>query len=326
VTGAASGKGNHIESLVLCCDYLKPFQYAPNGLKQGTPFWATISDDGSFVFPFVSPGNYALSIIERNSTPVSLALAVGPNGLTGLQLNLTEGVEVQGTVQDQNGKSVSANVRLVPKPPANPGFNAIGQLTYTGGRPVVTQVAVMSVTRSVLRAILVPRVDPSLDAIQNLIQEAATIPMHEHSLMPGQEGQFKFQNVFPGTYVLEVNAGGVALPGREIQVGITGLSNLVFQVPAVQLTGSVVSQRGGPLPKLNYIRLALRDSDADVYYGFPNAEGDFSLTLLPGEYRVFTENLGSSVQSITDGSRDITNTNLTIEGNRNPQIVVTLRP
>jgi hypothetical protein len=79
------------------------------------------------------------------------------------------------------------------------------------------------------------------------------------------------------------------------------------------------------LPKLNYIRLVRTGSDADVFYGFPDSEGRFSLALLPGRYRVFTERLGPSVKSVSDGSRDITDTDVTFEGG-NQQIVVTLEP
>jgi hypothetical protein len=149
--------------------------------------------------------------------------------------------------------------------------------------------------------------------------------MQERSATPGQDGRFTFQNVYPGTYVLEVNSGRAALPGREIQVGTGGLTNASFQVPAVQVTGRVIAPGGGPLPKLNYIRLVRTGSDADVFYGFPDTEGRFSLALLPGRYRVFTERLGPSVKSVSDGSRDITDTDVTFEGG-NQQIVVTLEP
>ena len=61
-------------------------------------------------------------------------------------------------------------------------------------------------------------------------------------------------------------------------------------------------------------------------YGFPDPEGSFSIPLLPGRYRVFTESLGPSVQSVSDGSRDITNTEFILESGTNQQIIVTLAP
>jgi hypothetical protein len=92
------------------------------------------------------------------------------------------------------------------------------------------------------------------------------------------------------------------------------------------VTGRVIAPSGGPLPKLNYIRLVRSGTDTHIFYGFPDREGHFSFLLVPGEYRVFTERLGPSVQSVSDGSRDITNTEFTFEGGRNQQIVVTLEP
>jgi len=329
VTGrvVATGQGRRIENLVLCCDYFKEVRYSQaGGLKQGSPFTPTISDDGSFVFPFVPPGNYALSLLDRNVIPVSLALAVGQNGVTGLQLNVMEGVEVQGTVLDQSGKPVSAEVRLVPKP-AKSVLNTIDLPTPTGDRPRLWEVGTKQGPRTVLRGTLVPKAYPSLDAIQDLILEAAR--NQERSVLPDRlatpdlDGRFAIQNVYPGTYVLEVHAGSVVFPEREIQVGIGGLTNISVQVPAIQVSGRVIAPGGGPLPKLNYIRI-VRGSDADIFYGFPDADGHFNVVLVPGEYRVFTGGLGPAVQSVSDGFRDITNSDVTFEGGRNPQIVVTL--
>jgi len=315
---------------VLCCDYFKQVQYSERGLKQGIPFWPTMSDDGSFVFPSIPSGNYALSVLDRNSIPVSRALAVGPNGVTGLQLDLIEGVEVQGTILDQIGKPVPADIRLVPRAAIKQTNSEIntGPPMYTGDRPRVFESGSLPGSRFVLRGILIPRAHPSLDSVQNLIVEVATMQEHsllqDHSLTPEADGRFAFHNVFPGTYLIEVNAGGVALPGKEIQVGLTGVANLSFQVPVVQVAGRIISPGGGQLPKLNYIRLTRRGSDADVFYGFPDKAGNFSIVLAPGQYRVYTDGLGHSVQSISDGSRDITNTEVTIEVGRTPQIVVTL--
>jgi hypothetical protein len=331
----ATGSGHHLENLFLCCDYFKELRYGPNGLKQGSPFTPTISADGSFVFPFVPTGNYAMSILDRgltghqNEFPLSWALAVGPNGVTGLQLNVVEGVEVQGTVLDQIGKPVSADVRLVSRP-AKSIFTTIGQAMSTGVRPSLSEIGTPQRNRLVLRGILVPKAYPSLDEIQDVILEAARnrerTATPDRLASPEPDGKFAIHNVYPGTYALEVNAKGVVLPVREIEVGIAGLTNVSIQVPAIQVTGRVIAPRGGPLPKLNYIRVVRTASDADVFYGFPDTEGHFSLVLVPGEYRVFTESLGPAVQSVSDGLQDITNTEFKLEDGRNSQLVVTLIP
>jgi hypothetical protein len=325
VIDITTGEGIRIDNLVLCCDYFKQIQFSQNGIKQGSPFMAALSNDGSFTFPFVPTGNYAMSVVDKGEQSVSWALAVGPNGAPGLQLDLTDGGEVQGTVLDQTGMPVSADVRLVPKP-ANSVVNTISAPTHTAEGPYLFENGTKLGVRVFLRRILVPRPYPSLEDIQDLILKTVTAPERLRLATSGPDGHFTFPKVHPGTYMLDVNAGGVVLAGREIQVGLAGLSNVSLQVPAIQVTGRVVASGGSPLPKLNYIRIVRVGSDTDVFYGFPNTEGRFSLALVRGTYRVFTENLGPSVQSVSDGSRDITNTEFTVEAGRNLQIDVMLRP
>jgi beta-lactamase regulating signal transducer with metallopeptidase domain len=312
-----TGNGRRVENLVLCCDYFK--QVMANGgffgPRIGSPLTAVVSDDGSFVFPSVPPGNYVLSTVDSHVIPVSWALAVGPNGVTALRLDIAEGVEVQGTVLDQTGMPVSASVELRPKP-ANSVFITSG--------PRLASNPSKEGSRLVLQQPLIPKVDPSLDGIQDWFLEMAKRLVRSDTTAP--DGRFVFRSVYPGTYMLEVKSGGVTLPAREIQVGIAGLTSLSFQVTAIQVTGRVVASGSGPLPKLNYIRLVRSGSDTDIFYGFPDREGNFSLALVPGAYRVFTERLGLPVQSVSDGSRDITNTEVTFEAGRNPRIVVTLEP
>jgi hypothetical protein len=243
--------------------------------------------------------------VDPNVTPVSWALVVGENHVSGLQLEVSEGVEVQGTVLDQSGQPVTAVVRLRPKP-TNSAFNTISSPTNT----------------SASGPLLVRRAKLSLDGLRDWLMESTKV--HETSL--GPDGRFAFHRVYPGAYVLEVNTAGVNLLEREIQVGIAGLTNVSLQVSAIHVTGRVIAPGGSPLPKLNYIRLVRSGTDTKVFYGFPDTEGHFSFLLASGEYRVFTERLGPSVQSVSDGSRDITNAEFTVEGGRNQQIVVTLEP
>jgi hypothetical protein len=256
--------------------------------------------------------------------PVSWALAVGTNGVTGLQLDVLDGVEVQGTVVDQTGRPTSASVQLRPKP-ADAVFTTIGPPLNT---------AYAGVTLGAARFVLPaepgwgPQI-PSLERIRDRIVEVARSQVRSATAAP--DGRFEFHRVYPGNYVLEVNSGGITVPVQEIQVGLGALTNvslntsLSLQVPGIQVTGRVVGPSGAPLPKLNYIRL-VRSADSNVFYGFPDAEGRFSLVLVPGAYRVFAERLGRPVQSVSDGSRDITNAEFTVEGGRNLQIVVTLEP
>jgi hypothetical protein len=305
VVDLATGNGRRIDSLVLCCDYSQPVLMAnANTVGVASTFAATISPDGSFVFPALTPGNYLLSTADPNVIPVSWTLVVGENDVTGLQLGVSEGVEVQGTVLDQSGKPVTAFVRLRYKP-ANPVFNAIGPPTNV----------------SASRPILFPR-GSSLASVRDRLLKAA----REHSQTLGSDGRLAFKRVYPGAYVLEISKDGVSLVEREIQVGAAELTNVSLQVPLIQVSGRVIGPAGSPLPKLNYIRLARSGADSDIFYGRPDSEGHFSMVLVPGTYRVFTERLGPSVQSVSDGSRDVTNTEFTLEGGLDQQIVVTLEP
>jgi len=304
VIDMATGKSRRIENVVLCCDTSKAFLIA-NPVGAVRTFTIPVSDDGSFIFPIVPPGNYSLSVADPNIVPASWALAVGESHVAGLELNVTEGVEVQGTILDQNGEPVAAAVRLRPNPMKSVS-DVIGPPTNTTGHG----------------ALLVPRASPSLGRLQDRIVKAGK----EESDSIGPDGHFALHKVYPGAYILEINTKGVTLLEREVQIGVAGLTTLSFQVPVIHVAGRVVAPAGRPLPKLNYVRLIRTGADSDVFYGFPDTEGLFSLLLVPGDYQVFTERLGSPVQSLSNGSRDITNAEFTFDSSRNQQIVVTLEP
>jgi hypothetical protein len=331
VTGRVALQGKlRVDNMVLCCDSFRGkylFRNSEGDLvassRQGIAFMPTLSDDGSFVFEFVPAGNYVLLAENQHTFLMGWALAVGANGATGIQPDVPEDVEVQGTVLDPTGKPVPASVQLRPRP-ASSLSNAIGPPNGIKGGLQVSKNPDGTVTLTGIGNFL-PRVAPSLDEVQNWLQAYAA-----RSATVGSDGLFRLW-AYPGAYLMEVSSNGVTLPGREIQVGIEGVKNISFQVPAIQppvtqVTGRVVAPNGGPLPKLNYIRFVRSGSGNDVFYGFPDTEGRFSLTLSPGEYRLLTERLGRPVQSVSDGSRDITNAVLTVVAGRNPQIVVTIEP
>jgi hypothetical protein len=300
----ATGNGRHVEELVLCCDRSLPFLFAnPAGAVRS--FSATVSDDGSFEFASIPPGNYALSAADPGIVYASWAVAVGESQVTGLKLDVTEGVAVQGTILDQSGAPLAAVVRLRP--------NSLKSASSTIGPPTNT---------SGHGALLIPKAGRSLNGLQDRVSNAAM----EITESLGPDGRFGFQKVYPGAYVLEVSTKGVTLLEREIQVATTGQTTIALQIPVIHMTGRVIASSGAPLPKLNYIRLVRSGPGSDVFYGFPDAEGNFSLLLVPGEYRVFTERLGPSVKSVSEGARDITNTEFTFAGARDSQMVVTLEP
>lgn len=293
VVDSATGKARRIQNLVLCCDYSRPV--------------AAVTEDGSFVFPSVPSGTYTLTTADPNVIQVSWAVTVGENHITGLQLDVSEGVEVAGAVLDQTGQPANALVVLRPRP-ANSAFDT-------------TRLA-QNISLEARASFRFPREDySSLDLLRDRLFKSALV----HSNSVGPDGRFSFKKVYPGAYVLEVSTSGVALLEREVQVGSAGLTNVSLQVATIRVTGRVVASSDGPLPKLNYIRLVRSGPDAQVFYGFPDTQGHFAFSLPPGEYRVFTERLGPSVQSVSNGSWDITDREFRFEGGSN-QIVVTLEP
>ena len=304
VVDLATGKGRRIEALVLCCDRSMTYLFA-NSAGAVRTFSATLSDDGTFEFPSIPPGTYSLSAADPKIVYASWALSVGDNQVNGLELDVTEGVAVHGTILDQAGAPLAAVVRLRPNT-LKSASSLIGPPTNTTGHG----------------ALLIPRPGRSANSLQVRVLNAAM----DITDSLGPDGRFEFQKVYPGTYVLEVSTKGVTLLEREIQVATTGQTTIALQIPVIHVTGRVIASNGSALPKLNYIRVVRSGTDSDVFYGFPDAEGNFSLLLTPGEYRVFTERLGPSVKSVSDGSRDITNTEFAFEGGRDSQIVVTLEP
>src|SRR6185295_2948248 len=73
VIDLATGKSRRIENVVLCCDSSKPFLIAnPAGAVRS--FTIPVSDDGSFIFPIVPPGNYSLTVADPQILPASWAL------------------------------------------------------------------------------------------------------------------------------------------------------------------------------------------------------------------------------------------------------------
>lgn len=222
VMDTVAGAGRRLDNLVLCCDYFRELRYGqPGQIRQASPFRPVLSEDGSFVFPFVPQGNYVLSVLDRVEIPLSWMLAVGPAGISGLQLDLSEGVQVRGTILDEAGKPVPASVRLVPNPgsrPAASAFETIGPATFAGDSPILFENGTNSGPRAFLRRILVTKADPSLDELQDRLREAVRAQVR--SAKAGPDGRFSFTRVLPGPYVLELDSGSAGRAGLEIEVGL----------------------------------------------------------------------------------------------------------
>jgi hypothetical protein len=63
-----------------------------------------------------------------------------------------------------------------------------------------------------------------------------------------------------------------------------------------------------------------------IIYAFPDAEGLLSVLLPDGEFRLFTETLGPSVKSVTDGARDVLNSPFAFDGSAGHSLEVVVEP
>ena len=261
-------------------------------------FTASISDDGSFVFPGVPAGSYTITTDDPSIVPTVFPLIVASQDLEDVKVQVSSGVSVKGKVTDKGGKAISAAIRLRPSP-ANPVFEV--------DQP---QGSVSAIYLAVSTPIPPQGIVPTLAEIRALLYQAAKTP----SVIAGADGNFVFNKALPGTYTLTTTAIGQSFE-REIQIGPEGLTQLDIQLPVTLIMGRFIAESGVPPPQLQgAIRFVNLGSDGKTTYGFPDADGNLSVLLPEGEFRLFTDNLNHPVRSITDGTRDLLNSPFVFDG------------
>jgi len=309
----ATGMGRRIEKLQICCEQTLTQTSSYYVTAVGTAFTASVRDDGTFVFDGVPSGKFTIQAFDPGIIATGQTLAVNDVDVSGVEVKVSSGVQIQGNVFDRLGIPVPGVVARANPRPANTAFSiAPNALAPAGGPSSVVFSAlglnVSTITTEVLQAGLLRSV------------KVEFVPVDS-------DGRFSINRLVPGVYLLEVNAPGRNLIEREIEVGPSGVANLRVEVPFTRLLGRVVAGGSEPLPKIEgSIRLIPSAPGAQILYIFPEADGRFSPLLAPGEYHLSTENLGRRVQSVMDGNKDLTAEPLVFDGIRKPEIVVTLEP
>lgn len=309
----ATGIGRRIEKLQICCEQTLTQMSSYYVTALGTAFTASVMDDGTFVFDGVPSGKFTIQASDPGIIATGQVLAVNDVDVSGVEVKVSSGVQVQGNVFDRLGIPVPGVLARATPRPANTTFSiAPNALASSLGSSSVIFSAV-GVNASTL----------TIDVLQAGLQRSV-----KPEFVPvDSDGRFSINRILPGSYVLEVNVPGRSLIEREIEVGPSGVANLRVEVPFTRLSGRIVTGTSDPLPKIEgSIRLIPSAPDAQILYIFPEADGRFFPLLAPGEYRLSTENLGRRVQSVTDGAKDLTGEPLVFDGIRKPEIVVTLEP
>jgi hypothetical protein len=306
----ATGQGRRIQSLKICCEYALSQTGSFGAVStSGAAFATSVKDDGTFVFDDVPRGKFTIQASDPGIIATGQALSVSDVDVNGLEVRVSNGVRVQGDVFDRFGNPAPGVVARLTSRPTNTAFAiATNALIAAGG---------------VVAVVSGPFSSPSIDALQ-----AALMRSVKPEFVPtATDGRFTIDRLLPGRYLLEVNSPGRNLLEREIEVGPQGVENLRVELPFTQVVGRVVPGGGEPLPKLDgSIRLIPPAPGSQILYVFPEADGRFFMLLAPGEYRISTMNLGRSVQSITDGTRDLAREPLVFDGVRRPDILITLEP
>jgi hypothetical protein len=310
----ATGAGRHVQTLRICCDYslIGTSSTAMRATTAGAPFTAAVKDDGTFVFEAVPRGKFILQAADPGIIAMGQSLVVADADIDDLQVRVSSGVEVRGDVFDRLGAPVpGAAVRLT----SHPSSLAFGIAPNTLVSVSESSVVVFTVSGN-------PRT-LSVDELQAALRRS----VKQEFVYVDSGGRFTLDKLLPGRYVLEANVPGRNLIEREIEVLPSGVTNLRVDVPFTRITGRIVPGGGDPLPKIDgSIRILPSGPGSQFLYLFPDAEGWFFPLLAPGEYRVFTENLGRPVRTVADGARDLRQENLVFDGVRVPEIVITLEP
>jgi hypothetical protein len=311
VVDMVTGAGRRVQSVWICCEFSPAFTRPNPGNPLHTPALvpAVVAEDGSFSLPSLAPGNYYIQIADSQVIPLAQVVSVGDIDVQGIQVKVSTGFDVEGGVADRLGQAVSAvNARLLPRE-RNTAFDLTGVLLASGvaeTTPLAPQVRVAS--------------RPTLGEISSRLAQAAT-----GQWIPVVNGRFSIGRVLPGTYVLEIVAPGGNSVEREIEVAPNGVTTVQIEMPFTQVVARVVVADGSPLPKLpGSIRFVGNGKDRQVHYAYPDTQGRALVHLEQGEYRVFTESLGPTVRSVSDGAKDLRTELFVVDGRRSSELLITL--
>jgi hypothetical protein len=129
------------------------------------------------------------------------------------------------------------------------------------------------------------------------------------------DGTFEFQRVRPGTYNVLVSPGTLARP-VPVVVADKDINDVnVVLVATVQLSGSLVIEGGGPIPRFTLSLLPFTGGTAQLVVPI-QSNVSFTLQIPEGEYRVGWSNLpaGYVLKSITSGPTNMLTERLNVVG------------
>jgi hypothetical protein len=306
VVDAETGAGRRIEQLSICCRFtpaVAGYLASRYGSPRATtsPITTTVRDDGTFVFADVPPGNHYFYAADPEMIAVGLPLLVGNEVIRSVEVKVSKGVSVRGSIVDHLGTPVAALSLRLRAQNLNNIFDVSGTSAAAGGTTIVGP----------------PGGAVSPPSAQDVLARLAGLTL------PDSDGTFAFDRVMPGAYVLETNATGPDAFKQEIVVGTQGVSGIRVQLPSTLLTGRVLTQGGKELPSLKGA-LLLSPSTGNPVYAFPDDEGRFAVLLTPGEYRLSADALGPPVHSVFDGTTDLMTSPLRFDGLTRKEIRINL--
>jgi hypothetical protein len=148
------------------------------------------------------------------------------------------------------------------------------------------------------------------------------------------DGTFTFSNVSPGSYSLRVSGPRLppGMPARIIEVASKDLRDITYVVPGQkEVTGKVVIEGGGPLP-----RLLLRVSSADngpqavdnaVVPINAQSDGTFRITLAEGQRKADIQvPAGFTLQSFTYGESDLRTSPVKVAASDTAALEIKIKP
>jgi protocatechuate 3,4-dioxygenase beta subunit len=295
--------------------------------------FTTTDQFGNFVLRNFVPGSYSVTSSAPNYSSEITGVIVQSDVTAGTDVQLTSTVgNIAGQITDVNGillsgdniqlKLFGVNGELLQALIAQTdGFFQIPELsagTYfvsaslDGYSPnlvavIVNSGAVSSITipLSQILTILTGRITDSATGAP-IMATAVSVPLTNNTGMfvakqyPGTDGNFTFDSIAPGTYLLNVNAEGY---GNEIITVIVPIGGFNIAVSLMQnpgaVTGYVTNQLSGEPISNSIILISASGKPLDVK-GVSDSFGQFTFSnLAPDTYRAVVNADGFSSQSAT---------------------------
>jgi hypothetical protein len=135
---------------------------------------------------------------------------------------------------------------------------------------------------------------------------------------------FEFRDIVPGSYRLDIRAGGVATP---VTIDVVGrpVTDILLGGPIVTISGSTNFEPGPIGPHMQIVLTNAKPGGAEISGSI--IRSTFTVEVPPGEYHVTTRRTPASytVESIISGTKDLLKETLQVDANNPPTIEIKLR-